>query len=126
MKKSKANIICTVICIVITLALVGLAVFGIVKHNIEKEREAALNEYQQAQQQTGNHQDETSDNHETDGANDTTEPEETIPSIKDDPTLPDVQGQPSIDVGEMTKNPEAEVVDSKIEYGTKEGGSSDE
>ena len=126
MKKNKANIICTVICIVIMLALVGLAVFGIVKHNIEKKREAALNEYQQAQQQTGNPQDETSDNHETDGVDDTTEPEETIPSIKDDPTLPDVQGQPSIDVGEMTKNPEAEVVDSKIEYGTKEGGSSDE
>lgn len=126
MKKSKANIICTVICIVVTLALVGLAVFSIVKNNVDKEREAALNEYQQEQQQTGNHQDETSDNHETDGANDTTKPEDTIPNIKNDPTLPDVQGQPNIDVGEMTKNPEAEVVDSKIEYGTKEGGSSDE
>lgn len=43
-----------------------------------------------------------------------------IPSIKDDPQLPDVQGQPSIDVSEMTRNPEAEVVDSKIEYDTKE------
>ena len=121
MKKSKANIICTVICIVITLALVGLAVFGIVKHNIEKEREAALNEYQQAQQ-TDNHEHETSDNHDTDNTAETTEPAETIPSIKDDPQLPDVQGQPSVDVGEMTKNPEAEVVDSKIEYGTKESG----
>ncbi len=121
MKKSKANIICTVICIVVTLALVGLAVFGIVKHNIEKEREAALNEYQQAQQ-TDNHEHETSDNHDTDNTAETTEPAETIPSVKDDPQLPDVQGQPSVDVGEMTKNPEAEVVDSKIEYGTKESG----
>ena len=121
MKKSKANIICTVICIIITLALVGLAIFGIVKHNIEKEREAALNEYQQAQQ-TDNHEHETSDNHDTDNTAETTEPAETIPSIKDDPQLPDVQGQPSVDVGEMTKNPEAEVVDSKIEYGTKESG----
>lgn len=121
MKKSKANIICTVICIIITLALVGLAVFGIVKHNIEKEREAALNEYQQAQQ-TDNHEHETSDNHDTDNTAETTEPAETIPSIKDDPQLPDLQGQPSVDVGEMTKNPEAEVVDSKIEYGTKESG----
>ena len=121
MKKNKANIICTVICIIITLALVGLAVFGIVKHNIEKEREAALNEYQQAQQ-TDNHEHETSDNHDTDNTAETTEPAETIPSIKDDPQLPDVQGQPSVDVGEMTKNPEAEVVDSKIEYGTKESG----
>lgn len=121
MKKNKANIICTVICIIITLALVGLAFFGIVKHNIEKEREAALNEYQQAQQ-TDNHEHETSDNHDTDNTAETTEPAETIPSIKDDPQLPDVQGQPSVDVGEMTKNPEAEVVDSKIEYGTKESG----
>lgn len=120
MKKSKANIICTVICIVVTLALVGLAVFGIVRNNIEKEREAALNEYQQAQQQTDNHEHETSDNHDTDNTTETTEPEETIPSIKDDPQLPDVQGQPSIDVSEMTRNPEAEVVDSKIEYDTKE------
>ena len=121
MKKSKANIIGTVICIVVTLALVGLAVFGIVKNNIEKEREAALNEYQQAQQ-TDNHEHETTDNHDTDNTTETTELAETIPNIKDDPQLPDVQGQPSIDVGEMTKNPEAEVVDSKIEYGTKEGG----
>ena len=102
MKKSKANIIGTVICIVVTLALVGLAVFGIVKHNIEKEREAALNEYQQAQQ-TDNHEHETSDNHDTDNTTETTELAETIPNIKDDPQLPDVQGQPSIDVGEMTK-----------------------
>lgn len=121
MKKNKANIICTVICIVVTFALVGLAVFCIVKNNIEKEREVALNEYQQAQQ-TDNHEHETSDNHDTDNTTEATEPAETIPNIKDDPQLPDMQGQPSIDVGEMTKNPEAEVVDSKIEYGTKEGG----
>lgn len=120
MKKSKANIICMVICIVVTLALVGLAVFGIVKNNIKKEREATLNEYQQAQQQMDNHEHETSDNHDTDNTTETTEPAETIPSIKDDPQLPDVQGQPSIDVSEMTRNPEAEVVDSKIEYDTKE------
>ena len=124
MKKSKANIIGTVICIVVTLALVGLAVFGIVKNNIEKEREAALNEYQQAQQ-TDNHDHETSDSTDTDETTENTEPEDTIPSIKDDPELPDVQGKPSIDVSEMTKNPEAEVVDSKIEYGTKEADSNE-
>ena len=38
---------------------------------------------------------------------------ETIPAIKEDPKLPDVQGKPIIDVEEMTRNPEAEVVDSK-------------
>ena len=119
MKKSKANIICTVICIVITLALVGLAVFGIVKNNINNDEnnqkiEDARNE--EIKQNT----DETDGNEESENTSgDLTD----IPSIKEDPSLPDVQGQPNIDVGEMTRNPEAEVVGSEIEYGTKEGGS---
>lgn len=118
MKKSKANIICTVICIIITLALVGLAIFGIVKNNNsaedEKQKiEEALNE--RDNQNTEN----TDTNRESENTNgDLTD----IPSIKDDPSLPDVQGQPNIDVGEMTRNPEAEVVGSEIEYGTKESG----
>ena len=119
MKKSKANIICTVICIVITLALVGLAVFGIVKNNINNDEnnqkiEDARNE--EIKQNT----DETDGNEERENTSgDLTD----IPSIKEDPSLPDVQGQPNIDVGEMTRNPEAEVVGSEIEYGTKESGS---
>ena len=125
MKKNKANIICAVICIVVTLALVGLAVFGVVKNNIDKNREEALNGQQQEQQQTDNHDHETSDSTDTDETTENTEPEDTIPSIKDDLELPDVQGKPSIDVSEMTKNPEAEVVDSKIEYGTKEADSNE-
>lgn len=118
----KANIICTVICVVITLALVGLVVFGIVKDNISTEDmnqkiEDALNE--ESKQNTN----ETDDNKESESTNgDLTD----IPSIKDDPTLPEVQGQPSIDVGEMTRNPEAEVVGSEIEYGTKESGANAE
>ena len=44
MKKNKANVICSVICILITVALVGVAVCGIVKHNKEKSREQAMNE----------------------------------------------------------------------------------
>ena len=119
MKKSKANIICTVICIVITLALVGLAVFGILKNNINNDEnnqkiEDARNE--EIKQNT----DETDGNEESENTSgDFTD----IPSIKEDPSLPDVQGQPNIDVGEMTRNPEAEVVGSEIEYGTKESGS---
>ena len=119
MKKSKANIICTVICIIITLALVGLAVFGIVKNNINNDEnnqkiEDARNE--EIKQNT----DETDGNEESENTSgDLTD----IPSIKEDPSLPDVQGQPNIDVGEMTRNPEAEVVGSEIEYGTKESGS---
>lgn len=119
MKKSKANIICTVICIVITLALVGLAVFGIVKNNINNDEnnqkiEDARNEEikQNTNETDGNEESENTSGDLTD-----------IPSIKEDPSLPDVQGQPNIDVGEMTRNPEAEVVGSKIEYGTKESGS---
>ena len=119
MKKSKANIICTVICIIITLALVGLAIFGIVKNNINNDEnnqkiEDARNE--EIKQNT----DETDGNEESENTSgDLTD----IPSIKEDPSLPDVQGQPNIDVGEMTRNPEAEVVGSEIEYGTKESGS---
>ena len=122
MKKSKANIICTVICIVITLALVGLAVFGIVKNNINNDEnnqkiEDARNE--EIKQNT----DETDGNEESENTSgDLTY----IPSIKEDPSLPDVQGQPNIDVGEMTRNPEAEVVGSEIEYGTKESGANAE
>ena len=118
MKKSKANIICTVICIVITLALVGLAVFGIVKNNINNDEnnqkiEDARNEEikQNTNETDGNEESENTSGDLTD-----------IPSIKEDPSLPDVQGQPNIDVGEMTRNPEAEVVGSEIEYGTKESG----
>ena len=119
MKKSKANIICTVICIVITLALVGLAVFGIVKNNINNDEnnqkiEDARNEEikPNTNETDGNEESENTSGDLTD-----------IPSIKEDPSLPDVQGQPNIDVGEMTRNPEAEVVGSEIEYGTKESGS---
>ena len=119
MKKSKTNIICTVVCIVVTLALVGLAVFGVVKNNINNDEnnqkiEDARNEEikQNTNETDGNEESENTSGDLTD-----------IPSIKEDPSLPDVQGQPNIDVGEMTRNPEAEVVGSEIEYGTKESGS---
>lgn len=117
--KIKANIICWVICIVITLALVGLAVFGIVQNHNEREREKALNEYEQAQQENNDHHNDETNTGEPDETDEKT-PDETIPGIKEDPTIPDVEGQPNIDVGEMTRNPEAEVVGSEIEYGTKE------
>lgn len=117
MKKSKANIICTVICIVVTLALVGLAVFGIVKNNINNDENNQKIEDARNEENTQN-TDETEGNKESESTSgDLTD----IPSIREDPKLPDVQGQPNIDVGEMTKNPEAEVVDSKVEYETKEG-----
>lgn len=124
MKKNKSNIICAVICIIVTLAPIALAAFGVVKNNIEKKDEEALNEQQQGQQM-GNNYHETSDDTDTEETKENTEPEDTIPSIKDNPKLPDVQGKPNIDVSEMTRNPDAEVVDSKIEYGTKEADSNE-
>ena len=118
MKKNKANIICTVICIIITLALVGLAIFGIVQNNINND------DYNQKIEDARNEENKQNTN-ETDGnkeSEDTSGVLTDIPPIKKDPSLPDVQGQPNIDVGEMTRNPEAEVVGSEIEYGTKESG----
>ena len=119
MKKSKANIICTVICIVVALALVGLAIFGIVKSNTNNDKNSQKIEDARNEENKQNI-------NETDGnkeSEDTSGVLTDIPPIKKDPSLPDVQGQPNIDVGEMTRNPEAEVVGSEIEYGTKESGS---
>ena len=119
MKKSKANIICTVICIVVALALVGLAIFGIVKSNTNNDKNSQKIEDARNEENKQNI-------NETDGnkeSEDTSGVLTDIPPIKKDPSLPDEQGQPNIDVGEMTRNPEAEVVGSEIEYGTKESGS---
>ena len=119
MKKSKANIICTVICIVVALALVGLAIFGIVKSNTNNDKNSQKIEDARNEENKQNI-------NETDGnkeSEDTSGVLTDIPPIKENPSLPDVQGQPNIDVGEMTRNPEAEVVGSEIEYGTKESGS---
>ena len=121
MKKNKANIICTVICIVITLALVGGAIIGVVSNN-DNEPHNSKNEGV-----TSDDKDQgTDETDETKESENTGENLTDIPSIRDDPKLPDVQGQPNIDVGEMTKNPEAEVVGSKVEYGTKESGANAE
>ena len=116
MKKSKANIICSVICLVVTLAIVGGTVVGILVNSTNNEGKTPNTEEttNDENKQNTNETDENKDSESTEG--DLTD----IPSIREDPKLPDVQGQPSVDVGEMTKNPEAEVVDSKVEYGTKE------
>ena len=122
MKKSKANIICIVICVVITLAIVGGTVIGVLNNSTNNEgknpntEETSSDENKQNINETeGNKGSESTNGDLTD-----------IPSIREDPKLPDVQGQPSIDVGEMTKNTESEVVGSKVEYGTKESGTNAE
>ena len=121
MKKNKSNIICAVICIVVTLAIVGGAVVGVLSNsnnegNYPNTEETTNDDKMQSPDETdGNKESENTSGDFTD-----------IPTIRDDPKLPDVQGHPSIDVEEMTKNPEAEVVGSKVEYGTKESGTNAE
>lgn len=113
----KANIICMVICIVVTLAIVGGAVVGVVNNSTNNEGKNP-NTDETSNDDSKQNTDETEGNKESEStSSDLTD----IPSIREDPTLPDAQGQASIDVGEMTKNPEAEVVDSRVEYETKEG-----
>ena len=121
MNKNKSNIICAVICIAITLALVGGAIIGVVSNsnNNEAEKHNTEENTNDDKMQTPDGTDGNKESENTSG--DFTD----IPSLRDDPRLPDVQGEPNIDVGEMTKNPEAEVVDSKIEYGTKEADSNE-
>jgi hypothetical protein len=119
MKKSKANVICAVIGIVVTLALVGLAIFGIVKSNHFTENEKQRMEEALSERNNQNTENTDSNKESENTGGDLT----VIPSIKEDPKLPDVKEQPNIDVGEMTRKTEAEVVGSEIEYGTKEGGS---
>ena len=121
MKKSKANIICMVICIVVTLALVGGAVVGVLNNCTNEEKNPNTEEI--SNDSNKQNTDETDDKKESVSTNsDLTD----IPSIREDPELPNVQGQPNINIGEMTRNPEAEVVDSEIEYGTKESGTNAE
>ncbi len=115
MKKNKTNVIVTVIIVAVTLALVALAVFGIVRKTIDDRNNQYLEEQRQEQMntETDDHATETDETDEGD-----TTP--TIPDIKDTPTIPETGDKPDIDVSEMTRNPEAEVVDSSVEYGTKE------
>lgn len=122
MKKSKANIICMVLCIVVTLALVGGAVVGVLNNSTNNEGKNP-NTVEISNDSNKQNTNETDDNKESESTNSNLTD---IPSIREDPELPDVQGEPNIDVGEMTRNPEAEVVDSEIEYGTKESGTNAE
>ena len=120
----KANIICTVICIVIMSFLAGMAFFGIVKYNTEKEKENALKDYESVHQSPS--YEAPSDSTENGDTTDENNTLGNIPAIKDDPKLPAVKDDPDIDVSEMTKNQEAEVVDSKVECDVKEIATNEE
>lgn len=122
MKKRKVNIITGIMAVVVTLALIGLVVFGIVRKNTDEKNNRYLEEQKQAQQQTEPDNDASK-------SDETTESEDSslnIPDINEIPDKPDKGNGPDIDVSEMTRNPEPEVVDSEIEYGTKESESNEE
>lgn len=122
MKKIKVNIITGIIAVVVTLALIGLVVFGIVRKNTDEKNNRYLEEQKQAQQQTEPDND-TSKSDETTGNEDSSLG---IPDINEIPDKPDKGNGPDIDVSEMTRNPEPDVVSSEIEYGTKESEGNEE
>jgi hypothetical protein len=119
----KGYLIVTVICGLTLLAAIGTGVYDLFNGTDNPPGEVT------AETETVSEVDsDTTDtvwNDETVSESEDTEAD-TIPAIKEDPKLPDVQGKPVIDVEEMTRNPNAEVVDSKIEYGTKEADTHEE
>ena len=119
----KGYLIVTVICGLTLLAAIGVGVYDFFNGTDNPPGEVP------AETETvGEVDSDTTDtvwNDETVSESEDTEAD-TIPAIKEDPKLPDVQGKPIIDVEEMTRNPNAEVVDSKIEYGTKEADTNEE
>lgn len=118
----KGYLIMAVICGLTLLAAIGAGVYDLVSDMDTPPGEVP------AETETAGEVDSDTDtvwNDETVSEPDDTEAD-TIPAIKEDPKLPDVQGKPVIDVEEMTRNPQAEVVDSKIEYGTKEADTHEE
>ncbi len=116
MKQKKTNMIITVTIIVVTLLLICLVVFGIVYNN----RNDANDEYLYEQQQEQQREKEKNDNAFSEETSDKYEVSDSETGDTLETTEPDGEDKPDIDVGSMTKNPEAEVVESKIEYGTKE------
>lgn len=117
MKKRKNKMICAVLGIIMMLALVGFVAFGVVKNTVKNEDATSSNEdvrYEETEQNASETDSKMERETESMAFPD-------IPSIKDNSPLPEEQEDPVVDVGEMTRNPEADVMGSEIEYGTKEG-----
>lgn len=118
----KGYLVLASICGITLLTVIGVGVYDLVSGTDNPPAVVPAETDTQAESDPDTH---TGERDETSREPDETEPD-TIPPIKDNPTLPDVQGKPVIDVEEMTRNPNAEVVDSKIEYGTKEANTNEE
>ncbi len=118
----KGYLVLAIICGITLLAVIGVGVYDLVSGTDNPPSVVPTETDTQSESAPDTH---TGGRDETSREPNETEPD-TIPPIKDNPTLPDVQGKPVIDVEEMTRNPNAEVVDSKIEYGTKEADTNEE
>lgn len=104
--KKKTAIICMVVCLLMTAIIVGAIVLDVSRKQAERDIADP--------QQTEAKGSETSDV--SDAGQDIT-----VPDIKDEPAVTaKEQENPDIDVSEMTRNPEPEVIDRTIEYETKE------
>lgn len=108
----KKKIIISVIAAVLVLATVLGVVAAVIgrQHDIKREQE----EYEQAKNATNKH--------ETMDASDRTSTEDLPPIINPDDTGDEViRDEITLDVSDKDRNPNPEVIDATIEYGTKEG-----
>lgn len=104
----KINKICTVICIAITVIMLGLVVFGILgksNHNIPVD----VTQLNSPAMTTTNENSEI---------NETKKVPVVIPNIIES-NMPG-KDKPDIDVGDMKRDPEPGLVDGSIEYDTKD------
>lgn len=101
--KKKTAIICMAVCLLMTAIIVGAIVLDVSRKQAERDTADP--------QQTEAKGSETSD----------ASQDITVPGVKDEPAVTaKEQGNLNIDVSEMTRNPEPEVIDRTIEYETKE------
>lgn len=108
----KKKIIISVITAVLALATVLSVVAAVIgrQHDIKRAQE----EYEQAKNATNKH--------ETTDASDRTSSEDLPPIINPDDTGDEViRAEITLDVSDKDRNPNPEVIDATIEYGTKEG-----
>ena len=118
----KTKMICVAVCAVVLIAiLVMVIVMAGRKDPVEAISDTETVETTEPEATEENTETDTMEEGNTENTDDTTETQkETNPPIKDDPVLPSETEEPDIDVSQMTRHPEPEVVDGKIEYETKE------
>ena len=97
--EKKTSLICFIAVIVISVLFIGFAVFAVIQDESMKNEEM----------QTDNTTDENKPNEDVNNS---------IPPIKDEPQINGEEPEIDIDVSEMKRNPQAEVIETEIEYGT--------